>query len=258
MIDPRAVVHEGARLEADVEVGPFAVIGPHVRLGRGVTVGAHAVLEGRTTIGEGCRVFSCASVGAIPQDLKYRGEPSELQVGPRTVIREFATLNIGTDGGGGVTRVGSDCLLMACSHVAHDCQLGNHVILANAATLAGHVELGRYAIVGGLSAVHQFVRVGDHAIVGGCSAVVKDVPPFVSASGNRARLFGLNTTGLKRRGFEPAVLRALRAAYRTVFQSNHTLAEALDLVRGSAEHAVAEVREFVEFIAACSERGVTR
>jgi UDP-N-acetylglucosamine acyltransferase len=256
-IDPRAVVHEGAEVGAGVEIGPFAVVGPHVRLGRGVTVGANALVEGRTTVGQGCRIFPFAAVGTVPQDLKYQGEPTLLEIGPRTVIREFATVNLGTEGGGGITRVGADCLLMAYSHVAHDCRLGSHVILANAATLAGHVDVEEWATVGGLTAVHQFVRVGAHAFVGGCSAVVMDVPPFVSASGNRAKLYGLNVTGLRRRGFDEETISDLRRAYRDVFQSGDVLGQALERVRGSPGYGRSEVRCFVEFIAA-SERGVTR
>lgn len=257
MIDPRAVVHPGAELGEGVEVGPFAVVGPHVRLGRGTSVGSHALVDGHTTLGEGCRVFPFASVGTIPQDLKYRGEPTLLQVGDRVVIREFTTLNVGTVGGGGLTKVGSDCLLMAYTHVAHDCLLGDHVILANAATLAGHVTVEDWAIIGGLSAVHQFVRIGAHAIVGGCSAVTMDVPPFVSASGNRAKLFGLNLTGLKRRGFTAEALKGLKGAYRTIFQTRDTLAVALEAVRQGDDYAWPEVKQFTEFIAS-SERGVTR
>jgi len=256
-IDPRAVVAEGAEIAEDVEIGPFAVIGPHVRIGEGTTIGAHAVVEGWTTLGAGCRVFPFASVGTIPQDLKYGGEEARLEVGDRTVIREFTTVNIGTAGGGGVTRVGADCLLMAYSHVAHDCQLGDHVILANAVNLAGHVVVEDWAIVGGLSAVHQFVRIGAHAFIGGCSAVTLDVPPFVSAAGNRAKLFGLNLTGLKRRGFGDEALKALRRAYRTVFRSKMTLEKALAEVRAGPDFEVSEVRRFVEFLER-SERGVTR
>ncbi|GAB4250348.1 acyl-ACP--UDP-N-acetylglucosamine O-acyltransferase [Deferrisoma sp.] len=256
-IDPRAVVAEGAQIAEGVEIGPFAVIGPNVRIGRGTTVGAHAVVDGWTTIGEGCRVFPFASVGTVPQDLKYAGEEARLEIGDRTVIREFTTLNIGTAGGGGVTRIGSDCLLMAYSHVAHDCQLGDHVILANSVNLAGHVTVEDWAIIGGLSAVHQFVRIGAHAFIGGCSAVTLDVPPFVSAAGNRAKLFGLNLTGLKRRGFSDASLKALRRAYRTVFQSNLTLEKALAEIRSGDDFGVPEVRQFVEFLER-SERGVTR
>lgn len=256
-VDPRAVVHGSAEVGEGSEIGPFAVVGPHVRLGRGVSVGAHALVEGRTVLGDGCRVFPFASVGTVPQDLKYRGEPTRLEVGPRTVVREFATVNLGTEGGGGCTRVGADCLLMAYSHVAHDCRLGDHVILANAATLAGHVTVEDWATVGGLTAVHQFVRVGEHAFVGGCSAVVMDVPPFVSASGNRAKLYGLNVTGLRRRGFGEETVADLRRAYRDVFQSGDVLAQALERVRGSPGYGRPEVQRFVEFIAA-SARGVTR
>jgi len=257
MIDPRAVIHDGAELGEGVEVGPFAVIGPNVRLGKGTTVGSHAVVDGHTSVGEGCRIFPFASVGTIPQDLKYRGEPTTLEVGDRTVVREFTTVNIGTQGGGGATRVGADCLLMAYSHVAHDCTLGNRVILANAATLAGHVEVADGAGIGGLTAVHQFVRIGEHAYVGGCSAIVMDVPPYCTASGNRARLYGFNLVGLKRRGFTEEALKDLRRAYRTIFRSKETLAQALDLVRGGPEYERPEVRKFVDFIAR-SERGVTR
>ncbi len=256
-IDPRAVVHEGASLAEGVEVGPFAVIGPNVTVGEGTSIGSHCVVDGHTTLGRGCRVFPYASVGTIPQDLKYAGEESRLEVGDRTVIREFTTVNIGTEGGGGVTRVGADCLLMAYSHVAHDCQLGDHVILANAVNLAGHVVVGEWAVIGGLSAVHQFVRIGAHAFVGGCSAVTLDVPPYVSAAGNRAKLYGLNLTGLRRRGFGDDTLKALRRAYRALFQSKSTLAEAIETVRGDEVYRVPEVQRFVEFIAE-SERGVTR
>ena len=256
-IDPRAVVHEGASLAEGVEVGPFAVIGPHVSVGEGTRIGSHCVVDGHTILGSGCRVFPYASVGTIPQDLKYAGEESRLEVGDRTVIREFTTVNIGTEGGGGVTRVGADCLLMAYSHVAHDCQLGDHVILANAVNLAGHVVVGEWAVIGGLSAVHQFVRIGAHAFVGGCSAVTLDVPPYVSAAGNRAKLYGLNLTGLRRRGFGDDTLRALRRAYRALFQGKSTLAEAIEGVRRDEVYRVPEVQRFVEFIAE-SERGVTR
>lgn len=257
MIDPRAAIDPRAELAEGVEVGPFAVVGPNVRAGRGTTIAAHATVDGHTTLGEGCRVFPYASVGTIPQDLKYRGEPSRLEVGDRTVIREFATVNIGTEGGGGVTRVGSDCLLMAYTHVAHDCLLGDKVILVNAATLGGHVVIEDWGFVGGLTAVHQFVRIGQHAFIGGCSAVPMDVPPYVSASGNRARLVGLNLTGLKRRGFTTEALSALRKAYRAVFQSKATLAAALEGLRESADFAFPEVQRFVDFLAH-SERGVTR
>jgi UDP-N-acetylglucosamine acyltransferase len=203
-------------------------------------------------------VFSHAAVGTDPQDLKYRGEPTLLEIGDRTIVREFVTMNTGTEGGGGITRVGSDCLFMAYSHVAHDCLLGDHVIMANAATLAGHITVEDWVIVGGLTAVHQFVRVGEHSILGGCSAIVKDIPPYVSASGNRAKLYGLNLTGLKRRGMDAGTIKALRGAYRMIFQGDGVTLEAcLDAVRASPHIEVPEAARFVEFIAR-SERGVTR
>jgi UDP-N-acetylglucosamine acyltransferase len=257
MIDPRAVIQPGAELGEDVEIGPFSIVGPHVRVGRGAMIGAHAIVEGHTSLGAGCRVFSFASVGTIPQDLKYRGEETRLVVGDRTIIREYATLNVGTAGGGGLTQVGNDCLLMAYTHVAHDCLLGNRVILANGATLAGHVLIEDCAGIGGLTAVHQFVRIGQHAYVGGCSAVTMDVPPYVTASGNRAKLYGLNLVGLKRRGFGSEAVTALRKAYRSIFRSNETLSRCIAAVRQMPEYDRPEVRTFVEFIAA-SERGITR
>lgn len=257
MIDSRAIVDPRAELEADVEVGPFALVGPHVKLGRGAVIGPHALVEGHTTVGAGCRIFPFASVGTIPQDLKYKGEETTLELGDRTVVREYATLNIGTAGGGGRTIIGSDCLLMAYTHVGHDSVLGNRVILANGATLAGHVTVEDWAGIGGLTAVHQFVRIGEHAYVGGCSAVTMDVPPYLSAAGNRAKLYGLNLVGLKRRGFTDESLKALRRAYRTIFRGTNTLSACLDGVRSTPDYDLPAVRKFVDFIAA-SERGVTR
>jgi UDP-N-acetylglucosamine acyltransferase len=257
MIDPSAVVHKNAELDSSVEVGPFSIIGPNVKIGPGVVVGSHAIVDGWTTIGKDAKIFAHAVVGSIPQDLKYKGEPTNLEVGERTIIREFATLNIGTEGGGGLTKVGDDCLLMAYSHVAHDCIVGNKVVMANAATLAGHVTVEDSVIIGGLSAIHQFVRIGEHAIIGGCSAVTLDVTPYVTASGNRAKLFGLNVIGLKRSGFAPDTVRGLRKVYRQLFQSNETVATLLDKVRKTEEYEIDKVKLFVDFIAD-SERGVTR
>lgn len=257
MIDSRAVIHEGARLGEGVEIAPFAVIGPNVTLGDGVQVGSHAVVDGWTTVGAGCRIFPHAVVGMIPQDLKYNGERTTLDIGERTMIREFATVNLGTAGGGGATKVGCDCLLMAYSHVAHDCIVGNHVILANAATLAGHIFVEDWVIVGGLTAIHQFVRIGEHAMLGGCSAITMDVPPYVTASGNRAALYGLNLVGLKRRNFSDEAVKGLKKAYKDLFQSSDTLAAALEKLRATEDYAVPEVKRFVDFVAS-SERGVTR
>ncbi|MBI5446237.1 MAG: acyl-ACP--UDP-N-acetylglucosamine O-acyltransferase [Deltaproteobacteria bacterium] len=257
MIDPRAIVDPRAELGEGVEVGPFAMVGPHVKVGAGTTIGAHALVEGHTTLGAGCRVFPFASVGTTPQDLKYKGEETHLVIGERTIVREYASLNVGTIGGGGTTRIGSDCLLMAYTHVGHDCSLGDLVILANAATLAGHVTIQEWAGIGGLTAVHQFVRIGEHAYVGGCSAVTMDVPPYLSAAGNRAKLYGLNQVGLRRRGFSEDSLKALRRAYRAVFRSTGTLSSCLAAVRETPDYARPEVRKFIEFMAD-SERGVTR
>lgn len=257
MIDSRAVVSSHAEIHESAEIGPFAVIGPNVKIGKGTTVGASSVIDGHTNIGEDCKIFPFASVGTIPQDLKYHGEQTTLEIGDRTVVREYANLNIGTEGGGGVTRIGSDCLIMVYSHVAHDCIIGNHVILANAVTLAGHVVVDDWAIIGGITGVHQFARIGEHAFIGGASAVSLDVPPYMSAAGNRAKLFGLNLTGLKRRDFSPEALKSLRRAYKMIFQTKTTMKKALEEVRNSPEYGIAEVKKLVEFISE-SERGVVR
>lgn len=257
MIDSRAIVSPEAEIHESAEVAPFAIIGPNVKIGRGTKIGASCVVEGCTTIGEDCQIFPFASVGTIPQDLKYHGEQTTLEIGDRTVVREYANLNIGTEGGGGATKIGSDCLIMVYSHVAHDCIIGDHVILANAVTLAGHVTVDDWAIIGGLTGIHQFARIGEHSFIGGASAVSLDVPPYMSAAGNRAKLFGLNLTGLKRRDFSADALRGLRRAYKMIFQSNATMKQALDDVRNSPEFAFPEVKKLVDFIAG-SERGVVR
>ena len=224
-IHPTAVVAPGAELAAGVRIGPYAVIGPRVRIGPGTTVGAHAVVEGRTTLGADNRVFQLASVGAPPQDLKYRGEDSRLEIGDRNIVREFATLNPGTAGGGMVTSVGDDNLFMNYAHVGHDSRIGSRCVLANSAALAGHVTLDDWVIVGGLAAIHQFVRVGESALLGGGAMVVRDVPPFCTASGDRARLRGLNLVGMRRRGFTAEQVRAVKQAYRLLFGGAGTLAE---------------------------------
>jgi UDP-N-acetylglucosamine acyltransferase len=254
-IHPTAVVAPGAELAAGVRVGPYAVIGPYVRIGAGTRVGPHAVIEGRTTIGRDNRIFQFASVGAEPQDLKYRGEESRLEIGDRNIIREFATLNPGTTGGGMVTTIGSDTLLMNYAHVGHDCHVGSHCVLANSATLAGHVTVEDYVIVGGLAAIHQFVRVGESAILGGGAMVIFDVPPFCNASGDRARLRGINVIGLKRRGFDAEQLRAIKGAYRLLFVSGTPFAEARARVAAELHHSP-EVERLLAFLAVAS-RGIT-
>ena len=256
VIHPSAVIAPGAELDHGVQVGPYAVVGPQVRIGRDSSIGPHSVIEGRTTIGCENTIFQFASVGAIPQDKKYQGEDSSLTIGDGNTIREFATLNIGTAGGGMVTRIGNDNLFMVYSHVGHDCQIGNNVILANCATLAGHVILEDYVGVGGLAAIHQFTRIGESAYLGGGAMVSLDVPPYCMAQGDRARLFGLNLIGLKRRGFSEAQLSALKKVYRTFFAEGLTLKEATDRTR-QEQAASPEAVHLAEFIAS-SQRGICR
>lgn len=255
-IHPTALVDPAAELADGVEIGPYAVIGPRVRIGQGTTVGAHAVIDGRTTIGAQNRIFPFASIGQVPQDLKFGGEDSTLIVGDRNRIREFTTLHLGTADGGLVTRVGDDNLLMNYTHVAHDCQIGNRVILANGVQLGGHAVVESFAVLGGLTGVHQFVRVGESAMTGAGSMVSQDVPPFCNATGDRATLHGLNTIGLKRRGFSAETMRALKHAYHVVFQSGLKLRDAVARVRAELP-GVDEVERFIAFVEG-SERGVCR
>jgi UDP-N-acetylglucosamine acyltransferase len=255
-IHPSAVVARGAELDSGVEIGPYAVIGPRVRIGKNTWIGPHVVIEGHTTLGCENRVFQFASVGAIPQDKKYRGEDSLLVIGNRNTIREFATLNPGTTGGGMVTRIGDDNLFMVYSHVAHDCIIGNHVILANSAALGGHVALEDYATLTALAAVHQFTRIGESAYIGAGSMVSLDVPPYCLANGDRAHLYGLNLIGLKRRGLQPAQVAAIKKAYRTLFTEGLALRDAL--ARICQEHPSSlEIAHLAEFIAS-SQRGICR
>jgi len=246
-IDPRATLEEG------VEIGPFAVIGPDVTLRRNVKVHAHAVVTGKTEIGEGSEIHPFAVLGGAPQDVKYKGERSELFVGAHTIVREHVTMNGGTEGGGHVTRVGSHGLFLVGSHVAHDCQIGDHVILVNNATLAGHVTVEDHAILGGLSAVHQWVRIGAYAFVGGMSGVEADVIPFGIVLGNRAALAGLNIVGLKRQGFEREQIHSLRKAYRLLFSQEGTLNERLDDVEKMFADDQA-VQRIVSFMRAKTDR----
>jgi len=253
---PTAIIHPGARLADDVAVGPYTVIGEHVRIGAGTTIGAHVVIEGWTEIGEACAFLHFVSAGTPPQDLKFGGEETRLIIGHHNTFREFVTLNRGTHHGGGVTRIGDHNFFMAYVHVAHDCRIGHHVIMANAATLAGHIEIGDHAVLGGLTGVHQFVRIGAYAMIGGCSAVAQDVPPFVSAVGNRAKLYGLNLVGLKRNGFSDERLAALKRAYRLLFQSHLPIKEGVKRTREELP-GQADVDELVRFVE-LSERGISR
>ena len=252
-IHATAVVDPSAKLGTNVEIGPFCVIGPDVELGDGVVVHSHAVITGRTTLGPECKVFPFASIGQAPQDVKFHGEPSTLTVGAKTIIREHATINPGTEGGHMSTKVGSKCLLMIGAHVAHDCEVGDNVTLVNGATLGGHVKIGDGAIIGGLSAVHQFVRIGSYAFVGGMSGVAADLIPFGMAIGNRANLCGLNIVGLKRKGFPRDQIHELRQAYRMLFSSEGTLMERLEDVE-SMFSSNPLTKQIIEFIKTESDR----
>lgn len=255
-IHPSAIVEKGAELGLDVEVGPYAFVGELVRVGARTVIGSHTVIAGRTTLGDDNVVFHHASLGAAPQDLKFHGEPSRLVIGDRNQIREFATLHLGTEKGGMVTRLGDDNMLMNYTHVAHDCTLGNRNVLANGVQLGGHVTIEEWTVVGALSGIHQFVRLGESAMIGAGSMVSQDVAPFCTASGDRAGLHGLNTVGLKRRGFSAEAIAGIKLAYRLLFQSGLKLAEAMEQVR-AAEPLHEEVERMVRFVAS-SERGLCR
>ena len=256
-VHPTAVVEPGARLADTTRVGPYCVVGPEVELQDGVELISHVAVAGRTVVGAETRIFPFASIGHQPQDLKYQGEKSRLELGRRNVVREHVTMNPGTAGGGMLTRIGDGCLFMVGAHVAHDCVLGDNVIMANNATLAGHVAIGDFAILGGLSAVHQFVRIGKHAMIGGVTGVERDVIPYGQVVGDRARLVGLNIVGLQRRGFSREQVQGLRTAYQMLFGEAGTLAERVDEVaRQFAD--VEPVRDIVAFIRADSQRGLCR
>ncbi|MEW5823929.1 MAG: acyl-ACP--UDP-N-acetylglucosamine O-acyltransferase [Pseudomonadota bacterium] len=256
MIDPRAIIHPQARLHESVTVGPFSVIDADVEIGEGTTIGPHVVIKGPCRIGRENHIFQFSSLGEVPQDLKFHGEYSLLEIGDRNSIREFTTLHRGTEGGGGVTRIGSDNLLMAYAHVAHDCVIGNHVILANAASLAGHVHVEDHAILGGFAVVHQFCHIGAHCFVGGFSKVSQDVAPFLMVDGARARAVGLNKEGLKRRGFTPETLSLLTRAFKRLVKSRPTSEGEWAEIDAMALESP-EVAQFLEFIRA-SKRGIVR
>jgi len=256
VIDARAIVSPQAELAPDVSVGPFSIIGPQVRIGARTVIGPHVVVNGPTTMGADNRVFQFASIGDAPQDKKYQGEPTRLEIGDRNVFRESCTINRGTTHDKGVTRIGSDNLFMAYSHVAHDCQIGDNTVFANCASLAGHVEIGDWTILGGLTAVHQFTKIGAHAFLGGGAILSRDVPPYVMVAGNPAVPHGVNSEGLKRRGYSEEQIRNIREAYRILYRSDLKLAEALAQLAPLAQ-AQTEVRAFVDFINA-STRSLVR
>jgi UDP-N-acetylglucosamine acyltransferase len=256
MIHPTAIVHEDAKLAPDVEVGPFSIIGAHVEIGAGTSIGAHTVIAGHTRIGANNRIFHHVVLGEIPQDKKYAGEATTLEIGSANTIREFCTFHIGTMQDAGLTRLGDDNWIMAYVHLAHDCIVGSHTILANCAQLAGHVHVGDYAIIGGMTGVHQFCRIGAHAMTGASTVVLADVPPYVTAMGNTAEPRGINSEGLRRRGFSAEVINNIRRAYKTLYKSGLALDEAKRALQEQAA-ACRELAILVDFLDA-SKRSIIR
>lgn len=256
MIDPRAIVSPDAEIAEGVAVGPFAIIGAGVRIGAGTSIGPHAVVNGPTTLGRDNKVFQFASIGDAPQDRKYAGEPTQLIVGDGNVFREFCSINRGTAGGRGRTTIANECLFMAYSHVAHDCIVGSHCIMSNCTALAGHVELGDWVILSGYSGVHQFCKVGAHAFLANNAAVTRDVPPYLLVAGSPAEPKGINSEGLKRRGFDAAQIANVKSAYRLLYRTKLKLAEAVEQLRELVP-AQPEIAPFVDFLAA-SERSIIR
>lgn len=256
MIDSRAVIDPKAELDDGVTVGPFAVIGAGVQIGKGTSIGSHVVIKGTTTIGRDCKIFQFASVGEDPQDKKYAGEETRLEIGDRNVIREFTTLNRGTAQDTGITKIGSDNLFMAYTHVAHDCVIGNNIIMANAASLGGHVHIGDWAILGGFTIVHQFCHIGEHAFCAMGSHVGKDIPPYVMVGGQPAKPHGINSEGLRRRGFDADAISGIKRGYKLLYKQGLKLDQALDeLERLVVEYS--DVRRYVEFLEH-SERSIVR
>ena len=255
-IHTTAIIEPGAELADDVTVGPYSVIGEHVKIGPGTRIGAHAVLTGHTRIGAHNRIFHFVSLGEAPQDKKYAGEPTRLEIGDHNVIREFCTFNTGTVQQQGVTKIGSHNWIMAYVHIAHDCVIGDHTIFANNASLAGHVEIGDWAILGGFTGVHQFCKIGAHVMTGISSVVFKDIPPFIMAAGQPAAPHGLNSEGLKRRGFSTETLSALKRAYKILYRDGNTLAEAQQKLQVDAAGHI-EIRQLLDFLAG-AERGIIR
>ena len=256
MIHPTAIVHPGARLGEGVEIGPYSIIGEHVQIGDGTRIGPHVVIEGRTRIGRDNEIFQFCSIGAAPQDKKYDAEPTLLEIGDRNTIREFCSFNVGTAQDAGATRIGSDNWIMAYVHIAHDCQVGDRTIFANNATLAGHVHVGDWAILGGFTGVHQFVRVGAHSFCGVGTVLLQDLPPYVTVAGNPAKPHGINSEGLRRRGYSAEAIAAIKRAYRSLYRAGLSLDEARAAISAMAADTP-EVGPFSEFIAS-SSRGIVR
>ncbi len=256
-IHPTAVIHPGAQLAGDVEVGPYATIGEHVEIDAGSSIGPHAVITGHTRIGRNNRIFQFVSLGEAPQDKKYAGEPTRLEIGDNNTIREFCTFNTGTIQDKGVTRLGSNNWIMAYVHIAHDCQVGDHTIFANNAGIAGHVSVGDHAILGAFTVVHQFCRIGAHSITGILSPIRQDIPPFVTIAGSPPAPHGINSEGLKRRGYSPEAIEAIKRAYKTLYRSKLPLGEARNVIETAAE-ATPELRLLADFLAESSDRGILR
>ncbi len=256
MIHPSAIVHPRARLGANVSIGAYSMVGEHVQIGDDTRIGPHVVIEGHTRIGKGNRIFQFSSLGAVPQDKKYADEPTRLEIGDGNTIREFCTLNCGTAQDAGVTRLGNDNWVMAYVHLAHDCQIGDHTIFANNAQLAGHVHVGDYAILGGFTGVHQFVRIGAHSFTAIATVLVHDLPPYVMAAGDTAKPYGINTEGLRRRGFSAAALAAIKRAYKTLYKSSLTLDQAKAQLAEQAR-SCAEISLLADFLQGAT-RGIVR
>ena len=262
LVHPTAIVAAGAEIDSSVTIGPYCVIGQHVKIGAGTTVGPHCVIEGRTSIGRDNRIFQFNSLGAIPQDKKYAGEPCELRIGDRNTIREFCTFNIGSPGGGGVTLVGDDNWLMAYVHLAHDCRIGNHTTFANNAQLAGHVEIGDWVVLGGFTVVHQFVRIGAYAMTALSSVVLAEQPPFVMSQGQPVQARSMNFEGLRRRGFSPARIAVVKAMYKALYRDGLTLAQSRERIASLARRtpeAEPDVDMMLSFLdKVSSQRGIVR
>ncbi len=256
MIHATAIVDSKAEIDSNVEIGPYSIIGENVVVGSGTVLGPHVVIQPYVTIESDCQIFQYASIGAPPQSLKFKGEKSEIKIGRGSIVREFVTIHRGTEFGGGITEVGEENFFMAYTHIAHDCKTGRKVIIANSTQLGGHVTIGDYVTLGALVAIHQFTRIGDNAFVGGKSAVVKDIPPYVMAAGDRAKLHGLNSVGLQRFGFSQETILLLKKAYRIIFRIGMTMNEAIERVMAEVEQ-VPEVVNLIDFIKS-SQRGITR
>ena len=255
MIHPTAIVHKNAEIDGGVDIGPYCIIENNVKIKKGTKLIGHVVIQGETEIGENCTISPFASIGGPPQDITYRGEDTTLTIGDNNIIKEYVTINRGTKSSGGITRVGNGNFLMAYVHIAHDCKVGNDVIMANSATLAGHVEIEDFVIFGGLCAVHQFCKIGKYAFISGLTGVPKDVPPFVIAAGNRAKLYGLNVVGLERHSFSKEEITKLKKAYRILFRSSLPLTTSLKIIREELEGK--HINELIDFIKS-SKRGICR